>query len=101
MYVLSERKGNLLVLLILGGHFYDAMLPVYSNALNDILMANGSTQENITSYQKCVMSLRRLGVGKKQTKKLEKMKRETFRKMTAEVSVFLILFFSEFRLLLF
>lgn len=87
--VLGQHEGNLNALLTLGAQLYDALIPAYPDALAGVLVTYAGTKpEDITSYrEKCAFALNASG-GNKQNQKMEKAKREMFRKMTSQVRLF-------------
>ena len=86
MRVLGQHEGNLNALLSLGAQMYDTLVVVYPDAMANVLVTYaGSRPEDVASYRKNYLS--GPGGGNKQNQKLDKAKREMFRKMTSQVNL--------------
>lgn len=87
LQLLGQHEANLATLVHLGVLMYDTFLPVYPAVISEFMMRNaGCSREDTDQYQNKAASLASAG-GHKQNQKLERSKRELFRKMTSQVSV--------------
>lgn len=93
MRILGQHEGNLNNLLHIGVQLYDTFLPFYQDALSAVLIQYaGTLREDTELYLKKATSVNGAGINK-QNQKLDKVKRELFRKMTSQVIIFYFLYF--------
>lgn len=91
LQLLGQHEASLATLIHLGVLMYDTFLPIYPAAMSELMMRNaGCTREDADQYQDKAASLAAAG-GHKPNQKLERSKRELFRKMTSQVSLFFFL----------
>ena len=84
--LLGQHDANLAELIHLGVLMYDTFLPIYPAPMSEVMMRHaGCSREDADLYQDKAASLAAAG-GHKTNQKLEKSKRELFRKMTVQVS---------------
>lgn len=87
LQLLGQHEANLANLVHLGVLMYDTFLPIYPAAMSELMMRNaGCTREDANQYQDKAASLAAAG-GHKPNQKLERSKRELFRKMTSQASL--------------
>lgn len=87
LQLLGQHEANLANLIHLGVLMYDTFLPIYPAAMSELMMRNaGCTREDANQYQDKAASLAAAG-GHKPNQKLERSKRELFRKMTSQASL--------------
>lgn len=87
LQVLGQHEGNFACLTHLGVVLCDTFLPVYPDAVAEVLMRQaGSAADDIREYQERMASLAAAGGAPKATQKVEKVKRDLFKKMTQQVS---------------
>ncbi len=93
MRILGQHEGNLNNLLHIGVQLYDTFLPFYQDALSAVLIQYaGTLREDTELYLKKATSMNGAGINK-QNQKLDKVKRELFRKMTSQVIIFYFHYF--------
>lgn len=83
--LLGQHDANLSALIHLGVLMYDTFLPIYPAAMSELMMRNaGCSREDADQYQDKASSLA-AGGGQKINQKMERSKRELFRKMTTQI----------------
>ena len=89
--LLGQHESNLSALIHLGVLMYDTFLPIYPAVMSELMMRNaGCSREDADQYQDKASSLAAAG-GLKINQKIERSKRELFRKMTSQV-LFAVIF---------
>ncbi len=84
--LLGQHEGSLAALIHLGVLMYDTFLPIYPAPMSEVMMRHaGCTREDADQYQDKAASLAAAGANKA-NQKVEKSKRELFRKMTSQVN---------------
>lgn len=92
MQLLGQHDANLAALIHLGVLMYDTFLPVYPAAMSELMIRHaGCSREDADQYQDKAASLASAG-GHKPNSKVEKSKRELFRKMTSQVIIAFIIY---------
>lgn len=87
LQLLGQHDANLASLIHLGVLMYDTFLPIYPSAMSELMMRNaGCSREDANQYQDKAASLAAAS-GNKPNQKMEKSKRELFRKMTSQVNL--------------
>jgi exportin-5 len=90
--LLGQHDSNLSSLIHLGVLMYDTFLPIYPAVMSELMMRNaGCSREDADQYQDKAASLAAAG-GQKINQKMERSKRELFRKMTSQVTQHFIRF---------
>lgn len=86
LQVLGQHESNLASLVHLGVILCDTFLPVYPDAIADVLMRQaGASVQDIKEYQEKMVALAAAGGAPKASQKTEKVKRDLFKKMTQQV----------------
>ena len=81
--VLGQHEGNLTTLVQLGVQIYDVFRPVYPSIAEVLLQQAQCSHEELTGYEEKTFG--KNGFPVKTTQKLDRTKRDLFRKMTSQV----------------
>ena len=88
LQMLGQHEANLGALIHLGVLLYDTFLPVYPT-LSDVLMRyTKCTREDVDKYEEKTLATAVSTQALKTPQKMERIKREMFRKITTLVSIF-------------